>query len=47
MNGEHAEEFQQPTLKESPKTQSINVEEKQTTKRKYTSFSRFILFQLL
>lgn len=34
MNGEHAEEFQQPTPKESPKPQSIDVEEKQTAKRK-------------
>lgn len=42
MNGEHAEEFQQPTFKQSPKPQSINVEEKQTKKRKLIFFQDII-----
>ena len=38
MNGEHAEEFQQPTLKQSPKPQSINVEEEKHTKKRKLIF---------
>ena len=40
MNGEHAEEYQQPTLRESPKPQSVNSQEKesQASKRKNLGF---------